>query len=142
MEEINVIMDLAAKFRDAIESMEEVEFSKSSWFSNFPRGCCGDTSELLSKYFQQNGIKAKYVWGMYGRQSHAWLEYNGYIIDITAEQFSGVNQKVIVTKNKEWYSRFKGQKNHYHDFEIDNDFNKYRLGELYKNIVSHIKKRE
>lgn len=138
MMSINIIEELTSKFRVAIESMTKGEFGKSEWFSRFPRGCCGDSSELLSKYLMENGIKAEYVWGMNDNQSHAWLEYNGYIIDITADQFPGIEERVLISTDKQWYSRFRRQVRKYSDFEIDNEFNKVRLSDLYKNITARI----
>lgn len=38
------------------------------------------------------------------RQSHAWLEQSGLIIDITADQFDEVGDSVLVTRNSVWHS--------------------------------------
>ena len=76
------------------------------YFSSFPRGCCGDTCDLLGQYLLDHGIKTWNISGTYysnydekigtyiDSQSHAWLamdnpQYtNDYIIiDITGDQF-------------------------------------------------------
>ncbi|AQR94643.1 hypothetical protein CLSAP_19560 [Clostridium saccharoperbutylacetonicum] len=36
----------------------------------FPRGCCGDASNLLAKFLRDNGIECEYVCGIKGQQSH------------------------------------------------------------------------
>jgi len=138
MEDIKEVEELALNFRLAIENMTEDDFIGSPWFSSFPRGCCGDASELLAKYFIQNGISVEYVWGMNKNQSHAWLEYMGYIIDITADQFLDINDKIVISKDKKWHSKFKRQSRRNSNFEIDNEINRERLGELYRNITARI----
>jgi hypothetical protein len=135
---IRTVEKLALKFRLTIESLPDKDFGEAEWFLRFPRGCCGETSELLSKYLMENGVKTEYVWGVHGNQSHAWLEYNSYVIDITADQFSDIKDRVVIKADKQWYSKFKRQSRKYSDFEIDNELNKVRLGTLYKNIISRI----
>ena len=86
---------LALKFRKAIEiAYQKGLFFREQPFANFPRGCCGDTSDLLGEYLLEHGIRTKYVCGTYRYDdfdniySHAWLEINGRIVvDITADQF-------------------------------------------------------
>ncbi|RFB28791.1 transglutaminase domain-containing protein [Brevibacillus sp. VP] len=56
------------------------EFPKSSYFDKFPRGCCGDTSKLFSKFLSSKGIETFYVWGMRNGYSHAWVEYEEIIM--------------------------------------------------------------
>ena len=87
---------LATHFRSAIDkALSEGEFDKDPSFYNFPRGCCGDTSDLLAQYLLDNRIKTYYVCGNYyfddvtmNAQSHAWLRATDKtIIDITGDQF-------------------------------------------------------
>ena len=66
-------------------------------------------------------ICAEYVCDMNkNRQSHAWLEYEGWILDITADQFEDINDKVLVRKDRTWHSQFKGQNKGINDFEMFN----------------------
>ena len=143
MDKIMEIKKLTTDFRNAIESMDTHEFGESEWFSHFPRGCCGDTSDLLSKYLMSNGIKAFYVSGTDRGQTHAWLEYNDYIIDITADQFPDISEKVLVTNNRQWHLRFKNQKKEYHDIEdieVMDKSHSDRLRGIYNNIIFKIGK--
>lgn len=105
---------------------------------DFPDGCCGDASELLSKFLEEHNIRVEYVSGWQGQQSHAWLEYEENVIDITAYQFKHINEKIIITKDKSWHSKFTNQERQYIDFETADAYNKERLRNLYKNITSKI----
>lgn len=86
---------LASVFRTAIENAKEAgEFDSDFPFSQFPRACCGDATELLAQYLLENKIKSTYVCGnrYFGNpeectQSHAWLVVDGLIVDITGDQF-------------------------------------------------------
>lgn len=89
------IVKLAAQFREAIDrAKNEHEFLNDICFRNFPRGCCGDASDLLAHHLLKCGIQTNYICGNYyyddedGFQSHAWLELpDGVIVDITGDQF-------------------------------------------------------
>ncbi|WP_342439962.1 hypothetical protein NSS79_15140 [Paenibacillus sp. FSL L8-0436] len=112
------ISDSAILFRRTIEQMDITEFPQSGCFERSPLGCCGDCSKLMTKYLlEQHYVKALYVWGMRGEQSHAWLEYDGLIIDITADQFDEVTEPVIITIDRAWYSQLEGQNPKFLDFD-------------------------
>ena len=49
---------LAKRFRDAIEcAKENGERDNLHFFLKFPRGCCGDASDLLAKYLSKIELK-------------------------------------------------------------------------------------
>jgi hypothetical protein len=87
----------------------EVNFINSE---NFPEGCCGNVSQdflihrLVAAGFKEtvyvNGTSAKYP-------SHGWLEYQDYIIDITADQFPEITEPVLIVKKEEsvFHKQFK-----------------------------------
>ncbi|EGO5016467.1 hypothetical protein ACJX4N_002507 [Enterococcus faecalis] len=89
------IENLAKKFRVSIEKARDSgAFDDDIIFYKFPKGCCGDTSDLLAQFLLENGIKTYYIWGIYkpksyeNIQSHAWLLTDDQtIIDITGDQF-------------------------------------------------------
>ncbi|MEW9699069.1 transglutaminase domain-containing protein [Paenibacillus sp. SI8] len=136
---IDKIKELGHLFRNAIEKLEKSEFSSSTWFENFPRGCCGDTSDLFAKYLLTLGIQTEYVWGINSkRQSHGWLEYEDYIMDLTADQFHEISERVLITREGIWYQQFKGQRRSIHDFEKFSDFNSLRLGKIYGNVIKRL----
>jgi hypothetical protein len=133
------ILVFALPFRRAIQSMSIEEFPNSNFFLNFPRGCCGDTSHLFAKFLSKRGISTKYVWGINSNDfSHAWLEYDDIIIDLTADQFQEINEEVVITRNRKWYEQFVIQGKYISDFEKFNDYNARRLGAIYKNIIKRL----
>jgi len=138
-QDIQTLLQYATLFRSAIEKTEPSDFATSPWFENFPRGCCGDSSELLSKFLFDKGFETNYVWGMHRGQSHAWLEYHDYYIDITADQFNDIDERVMITLDKSWHSKFEGRSRPFRDFTKEfNDFNKARLYMLYNSILDKL----
>ncbi|MCW6084244.1 transglutaminase domain-containing protein [Clostridium sporogenes] len=138
MENVEKIRKLATQIRNTITKMKYDEFPNSSFLLQYPRGCCGDASNLLAKFFSDNGIECEYVWGMRGEQSHAWLECGDLIVDITADQFPEIKEKILITTNKSWHKKFKGQKRSDGDFEKFEPYNRHRLSTVYKNILLRI----
>lgn len=92
-------------------------------FEGFPTGYCQGASKMLAKYLVEvEGITpveavangTRYLprpgypdWPI--EQSHFWLEQSGYIIDITADQFGGGVEPVLVTADRRWHDQFRGQ---------------------------------
>jgi hypothetical protein len=79
--------------------------------ADFPSGACGDAALLLAKHLRLAGIwPLIYVCGVMatgrGNQSHAWLQYGDLIIDITADQFEGISDPVIVATDRAWHEQF------------------------------------
>ncbi len=78
-------------------------------FRDFPRGSCGDASILLGEYLHQNDGG---IWDYVGGErdsdlhSHAWLEKDGLILDITADQFDGMDEDCIVSRDSSWHLQF------------------------------------
>lgn len=65
---------LAQNFRGAIEAAKhDHAFDTHSCFTNFPTGCCGDTSYLLAEYLLQEGIETIWVSLQRNDWSHACL---------------------------------------------------------------------
>ncbi|MFD3457551.1 hypothetical protein ACFWVC_35915 [Streptomyces sp. NPDC058691] len=73
----------------------------------FPYGSCGDASILLGQYLHENGLGVwRYVSAWENGASHAWIEKNGLRVDITADQFDGVDTPVIIASGGGWHDRF------------------------------------
>lgn len=111
-QEFAPLVDAIIEFRSMIEHTDFSVMPIASNFLRFPKGCCGDTSVLLWKYLQIkfNGRFDRYIKYKCGikKQSHAWLEYqDGIIIDITADQFSDINEPVVITTDNRYYNVFK-----------------------------------
>ena len=83
----------ASEFRAALDAIDRQHWQRI-WISDFPRGACGHCSELLARYLNERlGITPDYVSrnlesgeGQFER-GHAWLEWNGLLIDISGDQF-------------------------------------------------------
>ncbi len=80
-------------FRKAIEAAKKNN-EPGELFRKFPVRQCGHTSDILAQYLIDNGISSvTYVNGTYygddidNRQSHTWLLVDGWVIDITGDQF-------------------------------------------------------
>ena len=101
------IRNRSVTFRAAIERCSEQLRSRA--LDQFPRGSCGDVSDMLGEFLQRtSGIECDYVVGCTAEGSHAWLEYGGVFIDITADQFPG-NAPVIVSRDSVFHRQFSVQ---------------------------------
>jgi hypothetical protein len=99
------IRALSAKFREAIVRSDKDKLPVTLY--NFPEGACGDASILLGEYLHSMGCGSfQYVVGWRNEQSHAWIEVEDLIIDITSDQFPEKEEPVIVTTDKSWHNQF------------------------------------
>ena len=106
----NQMVEECTKFRLAVEECKDN--IGIDWFKDFPLGCCQDASLMLALYLHRKGFGvAELVSGSKGRNSHAWLELDGLIIDITADQFKEGKEKVIISKKSEFHNAFKNDGN-------------------------------
>lgn len=105
--ELVKINTIASDLRNKI-SNGSIKFAYSE---DFPLGCCGVASRILESELKKEGFEnVRYVNRWREEKSHAWVEYKDYIIDITADQFSGEeNEKIIIKeKNKsDFHKQFK-----------------------------------
>lgn len=108
LEKIDAIRKIATEVRQAMEQLKSE--SKIEWyllpFHDFPYGCCGDMSIILSTHFKNKGFsQAEYICGLHYRTcfSHAWIRIDGICIDITADQFEGMNFPKVIVEYEENY---------------------------------------
>jgi hypothetical protein len=75
----------------------------------FPRGWCGLVSTVLGVWLlnKEPSSQFYYVYANKNEQSHAFIKHNNLFIDITADQFDKTLEKVIITKNNEFFNGFK-----------------------------------
>ncbi len=110
------LYDLASTFRTAMEATLPEDFPDTLTLHHaggFPRGCCGDTSVLLAEYLTQNGytgvqlISADNGGDERELYSHAWLEVDGIVVDITADQFDDYDiPAVFVSDQSDFHDSF------------------------------------
>jgi hypothetical protein len=103
---VSTIRELAKEVRDALV---RTRLEQIISLQDFPAGSCGDASLLLGEYLFEHG-QGEWTYVSRGRrsgsQSHAWIEKNGLIVDITADQFDDVDDEVIVTEDPTWHGQF------------------------------------
>lgn len=70
-------------------------------FDKFPVGWCGYLSNVLCVWLRQRFPSEDflYVCGKAGRQTHAWVKYKNLIIDITADQFAGCSDPIVILES-------------------------------------------
>lgn len=149
------IKRLANQFRNAIDQARDVgEFDKDFSFYKFPRGCCGDASDLLAQYLLDNDIRTYYVCGNYSNgsyesvQSHAWLLTDAQtIIDISGDQFRNnseflnYDRRVYIGTEDKFHRLFKVEDRDVRKnvgLDALGDMCQSRLNELYRKIVKYI----
>jgi hypothetical protein len=109
--QLATLTTLATRFRAAIQATDPAEVDAEVRFivASFPRGVCGAVCFLLGHYLRENGFPgAEYVNGIRRSdgESHAWIETDGIIVDITGDQFAEIDEGVIVTRDFAWHRQF------------------------------------
>lgn len=98
-------LELATSFRLAVGIVVETG-DVPMHIQGFPRGCCGIISELMGDYLNTVGLgEFFYVCGMKDGASHAWLEVDGLIVDITGDQFPD-RPSIYVDTPDAWYGEW------------------------------------
>ncbi len=144
--------ELVINFRNAIESAK-ANGESGYYFSKFPSGQCGTTSDMLAQYLIDNGYgEITYINGTYygdtpfDTQAHTWLKVNGLVIDITADQFKHHENPlkcdipVYIGPMTVYYQQFKilpgGAHKH---FGLDKSWtNYYDLKKCYEIIIRYL----
>ncbi|MFD8077385.1 hypothetical protein ACFV3E_32595 [Streptomyces sp. NPDC059718] len=131
---------LALGFRQAIVDCPDPGLVS---LERFPYGSCGDASILLGQYLYENGQGVwTYVSAWENRASHAWIEKNGLRVDITADQFDGVDAPVIIASGGGWHDRFTVDPTASHGALIDvrEDFARHEMREAYRRLTGTIRR--
>jgi hypothetical protein len=115
------ILKMAIQFRLAIESTPPED--RPIGMQDFPNGACGDTALLFGAYLVDHAIPGfKYICGERGSNadntwfSHAWLQRNDLVVDLTADQFSDAPAGVIVSSPLPWHKQFRTEQGQESDF--------------------------
>jgi len=131
---------IATRFRSALEIVGPA--SGAPGLRNFPKESCADTVLLLGAHLLDRGFGAfDGVGGEFGApdsgecHSHAWLECDGVIVDITADQFPDVSQAVIVTRDDRWHRLFRISNRGIADFRRYGPDTAAQLGPIYDRIL-------
>ena len=122
---------IAKSFREAGEKVTKDKYK------NFPKGLCGVLSRSLGIWLDGNypydvfdyicGIRWDPDCDYY---SHAWIEYQNIIIDISADQFEDCDESIIIRK--------KDLSNFHSTFEIDfNHTRNVKTIKIYKSDIEN-----
>jgi len=97
--------DLVIEFRRALDKIDWSNMPLG--FTEFPAGTCGDISDILAEYlYQKSHQNITYICGESSDDSHAWLEVNGKAVDVTADQFDDVTEKVLFQDPEIWHHKY------------------------------------
>jgi len=94
---------LAKACRDAFDNADLS--SAPGFLPQFPTGCCAWAARMIGYYLTEKyKLKPFHVCASRSTPDgpdigHEWVEINGTIIDITADQFQDQSQPVIVSEN-------------------------------------------
>lgn len=123
------IRKAAISFRAMFTSLSEPEKQTlPDPFRDFPRGSCHPASLVLGRYLHLTlGIEPQVVSAERtfpkprGWSTHGWLEVDGLVIDITADQFGQFGLKpVVITRRSPWHRQFEDIKRKALSEELDN----------------------
>jgi hypothetical protein len=111
----------------------------------FPTGACMDASDLLGTYLSERGYGTfERVCGerrdphdATSRQTHAWLERDGLIIDITADQFAEVPALVIAAEGSAWHRGWTETSRQPADFRSAGSPEMHLLEQVYRSAAAH-----
>jgi len=138
VDKLENLTKVATRFRFLIE---EADWSKLTIeFENFPVNSCGDVSILLAEYLIDSGYGTPiYVVGELVEHprvlSHAWIELDGVVADITADGFDPNAPRVIVTEKSVWHNQFSRFDEHLVAIDLYEDYTASRLRAAYKEII-------
>lgn len=101
---LGLLKEFVHEFDEAVRSCSE---HLGPEFSNYPRGSCGAASEILAECLAVQGFGTfSYVSGSDGNQSHAWLEKDGLIVDVTSGQFEDSPETITISRKSIWHKKF------------------------------------
>ena len=111
---------LATEFRSLIEqARDKRSFPGRDRMSGFPRGCCDDATDLFAHYLWKTyEIQSVRVDGSYYDDNpenniwHTWLEVEGVIIDLTADQFPEY-KNIYIGKQDKFHAMFEVERQEY-----------------------------
>ena len=100
MIDINVLRQICIKVREAAYNVYLRGGLPVNERTPFPAGTCGWVSVALGSVLATEFPEEMffYVRGYCGEQSHAWIQYYDYVIDITADQFEEVSEEISIVQ--------------------------------------------
>jgi hypothetical protein len=131
---VEAITEAVRRFRTALERCHE---ELGLTFRSFPKDCCGDVSELLAAFLKDEGFGEFALvsgWRSGSDQSHAWLEKNGLIIDVTADQFEDGAGLVMINEDLTWHAQFGDHRERRDDGDFRTEHEPVHLSLAYEKV--------
>jgi len=133
------ILEAATSFRNALERCHKS--LNVDGFKDFPNNSCGLTSSFLGTFFKDQGFGVfEYFIADVPGGTHAWLQKNDIVIDITADQFDHITDRVIVSNSSIWHQSLDAESQGEADFR-DGGISLKEDELAYKTICFEIDKR-
>jgi hypothetical protein len=95
------------------EALAGLAGNTGSMFNGFPIAACGPSAELLGRAIEEQfGLEGVYVCGvghpsLPEMQTHAWVETDDAIIDVTYDQFENTGlQGWVFSRDSVWHAQF------------------------------------
>lgn len=137
---IEKIASIAKEMRAAIERTDRGFLPIT--FKDFPRGSCGDAALILGRHLRESGYEGfQYVLASRGDRwdnswySHAWIERQGLIVDITADQFPDFPHNVFVGTESQFHATFEVEERSEADYAIYDVDTASTLARAYREIL-------
>ena len=130
----------ATTFKAALDAIDRIHWERV-FIGHYPHGACGHCAELLAQYLNEGyGVVPDYVcrefYGEDGTRetTHAWLELNGLILDISGDQFGW--PPVIVTRGSSLHDR--GQNEERHRWRLDPSWWGQQCGDIWRATEAYL----
>lgn len=133
MADIERLKVIAEEFR---KGFEEIDLSDAPGFlPGFPEGCCSWASYMIGHFLKYElGLAPVEIqaerFGPEGTDPHSWLMVDDIIIDITSDEFEDSTERVIVSSDSTWHSKWEEKKNA--DIIKISEYDKIEYGTKYK----------
>ena len=145
------LFKIAKKFRQAIEktdfSVDKVGLEANLRMKKFPVESCTHICSILGAYLTSE-YKLQPLLEVHAHIDdekglfafHRWLEHDGIIIDITADQFAMIKTPVIVSRDSSFHKQYAKVISFYSD-KFDINYEQYLLN-LYDAVTATLKRIE
>lgn len=114
----DIVKQIASQVRSACEGFVNSHESFDYDFHGQDDLCCmcAVASMALKKALEREGIHSDLVVGEYDGFCHCWLEWQNYIVDITATQFNLKRKIHIVSTNTKLYNKIEVNPSEFKDW--------------------------
>lgn len=106
--QIDRILKVATALRRAMEAADFSDCHHCKTLRTFPHKCCDHASSMLLFVFHEQGIHGfdmmRGTLPDWGEEGHNWIQRGEIIVDITADQFSGLKLPPVIVGRFEWHS--------------------------------------